>query len=219
MKTTPHHVCIAILTVFVLLSCNNLGDSQCKYDNDCENDYLCQQNSCIHISSLCTKDKTFCSDNCVDIKTNPLHCGQCGFKCPDSTICIWGLCKRFCPEGTKECEEGQCFDILSDSSNCGGCERVCPSDSICSSGECSCPKTNTYCGLACISTQTNSNHCGKCNNRCRKTEVCRNGICGCKEGQKWCHHGCEDILNSVLNCGDCMRSCRPPKNCVKGVCK
>ncbi|XP_031394937.1 LOW QUALITY PROTEIN: stigma-specific STIG1-like protein 1 [Punica granatum] len=50
-----------------------------------------------------------CSKKCVDLKTDRLNCGKCGYKCKYSEIC----CK------------GKCVNPMSDKKHCGVCNNKC----------------------------------------------------------------------------------------------
>ncbi|OWM83390.1 hypothetical protein CDL15_Pgr012871 [Punica granatum] len=49
------------------------------------------------------------SKKCVDLKTDRLNCGKCGYKCKYSEIC----CK------------GKCVNPMSDKKHCGVCNNKC----------------------------------------------------------------------------------------------
>jgi hypothetical protein len=74
-----------------------------------------------------------CNFECVDLLTDPMHCGGCDVVCPAGTTCEVGSCE--CP-GTNELCEGLCVDVMGDRTNCGDCGILCTYDSACVVGEC-----------------------------------------------------------------------------------
>jgi len=101
----------------------------------------------------CERGETNCFGRCVNLKSNPNHCGSCS---------------RFCASG-QTCVNGSC--TCSQSSDC-------PPDQVCTNGMCaSCPSGLTDCGGVCKNTNTDPNNCGSCNNVCPPTYVCSGGMC------------------------------------------
>ena len=99
-------------------TCGNIcrGGSQC-------NNGVCECGS----DGSCPTGQTCCGAGCLDLKTNRINCGSCGFRCPDGQTCCKGRCK----------------DLAADIDNCGACDNVCVgdpnssnSDVICVQGEC-----------------------------------------------------------------------------------
>lgn len=78
--------------------------------------------------------------SCVDLKTDPNHCGSCDTVCPESA-CVGGVCG--CAASLASCG-GTCVDTQSSTSNCGSCGNVCALGQTCASGVCTC-------GLATVS--------------------------------------------------------------------
>ncbi|XVF27925.1 hypothetical protein REPUB_Repub14bG0151500 [Reevesia pubescens] len=61
-----------------------------------------------------------CKKKCVNVKTDRLNCGLCGYKCKYTEIC----CK------------GQCVDASFEKRNCGGCNKKCNKGEFCVYGMC-----------------------------------------------------------------------------------
>lgn len=80
----------------------------------------CEAGECVASCSVGTD----CDDDCVDLMTHPLHCGECGRPCGANQVCVRGECTAFQP--IVECSE---------------CARSCctypnrPSDLICVDGD------------------------------------------------------------------------------------
>jgi hypothetical protein len=79
------------------------------------------------------------TSRCVDVTSDPLHCGGCGTVCAGpSATCIGGSCAcselgfLYCPAASA------CVDTTSDIHNCGSCGYVCNSSQFnaCASGLC-----------------------------------------------------------------------------------
>jgi hypothetical protein len=88
----------------------------------------------------CGGGLTYCSGSCVDLSSDYLNCGACGYACPsagqNSYACIGGVCTvTGCATGFVNCGGWTCVDLSSDSLNCGSCGNACPSG-VCSSGAC-----------------------------------------------------------------------------------
>jgi hypothetical protein len=48
----------------------------------------------------CPSGMTPCSLRCVNLRTDPLHCGACGRTCPEGAVCTDGACVGgMCPRG------------------------------------------------------------------------------------------------------------------------
>ncbi|HEY5957406.1 MAG TPA: hypothetical protein VIV60_12660, partial [Polyangiaceae bacterium] len=133
-------------------------------------------------SVTCDAGLKRCGPDCVDVTSNPLHCGDCGLPCLASAReCVAGQC--VCPTGTHDVCDGICADLRVDLANCGICGRICAADRVCTDGVCICnpAKNTTQCGTKCVDLMTDSTHCGACNETgtptCTATEVCSQGVC------------------------------------------
>ena len=63
-----------------------------------------------------------CCGTCVNLLTDPNHCGLCTRVCGAGTSCSAGKC---CPTGQTNCNN-LCVNLLVSTSNCGMCGMVCP---------------------------------------------------------------------------------------------
>ncbi len=73
---------------------------------------------------------------CVDLASDPSHCGACGNTCAGGATCTAGRCA--CRRGFSSCD-GRCVDTLSDPLHCGGCRRSCDPPNavgVCARGRC-----------------------------------------------------------------------------------
>ena len=134
----------------------------------------------------CASPRSLCGSACVDLSTDPSHCGRCGSGCPAGRPCTSGVCiADDCPGG-QFCA-GTCVRTSVDPSNCGGCGQRCCAGNLCSGGVCvvacpagmtSCPGSMSTCmGNVCADTRTDPTHCGACATRCAAGETCVDGAC------------------------------------------
>jgi len=78
---------------------------------------------------------TLCDGECVDLLTNPAHCGSCDHACDTNTqVCVAAECQKDC--GSQVLCDGICVDTKTDSDNCGSCGNQCPNGTNCSDSEC-----------------------------------------------------------------------------------
>ncbi|KAI4295945.1 hypothetical protein L6164_035938 [Bauhinia variegata] len=61
-----------------------------------------------------------CKKKCVNVNTDKLNCGMCGYKCTYTEIC----CK------------GNCVNASFDKRHCGGCNHKCKKGELCVYGMC-----------------------------------------------------------------------------------
>ncbi len=98
----------------------------------------------------CFATEATCDGACVDVKTNPLHCGRCDNPCNgganQSGQCVDGECVGQCADGFLE-DDGVCKNYFgaheSYPAECSGCSQA---NAV--SGDCSCPASTTDLVLA-----------------------------------------------------------------------
>ena len=86
----------------------------------------------------CPLGKENCGGYCVDLASDPSHCGECFNACLPGEVCGMGQCLAECPEGLTECGGG-CVDTLWSPDHCGVCFRKCEAPGAageCVMGEC-----------------------------------------------------------------------------------
>ncbi|KAF3451751.1 hypothetical protein FNV43_RR07847 [Rhamnella rubrinervis] len=93
--------------------------------------FLAQQNLAANMNMTCdkfprvcrlksSKGPDCCKKKCVNVKSDQLNCGMCGYKCKYTEIC----CK------------GNCVNASFDKRNCGGCNNKCQKGEYCVYGMC-----------------------------------------------------------------------------------
>ena len=173
---------------------------------------------------VCAEGYQDCDGDCVDVRSNAQHCGQCGNACEDDDFCVDGSCEAECPEELDECD-GQCVDTDSDADHCGGCGEGCDEveggQAQCDGGECSysCDSDDhDPCELSaasdgsegadtkrvCVDTDASIDHCGECNNEC---ELVEGGESECIGGS--CEQSC-----AIADQTPCQLSVQPRYECV-----
>src|SRR5215831_9305461 len=135
---------------------------------------------------------TLCGSNCVNLQTDPNHCGRCDIQCASGTQCLSGLCVCSagppcqCPPGTTLCGNA-CIDTQTDPTNCGFCGHVCSfsanSYPICTGGGCSIGCNSGFANCDRIdangcetSLASDPASCGACGHDCRGG-ACQAGLC------------------------------------------
>ena len=136
----------------------------------------------LDMPATCPADHAVCNGNCVDTKSDPSNCSQCGKSCAFNEGCKDGGCFLLCAAGTTACG-GTCVDLTSDLANCGACGAPCAALLVCSAGACesTCAMPLTRCPTAtaaiCADLATDPKNCGACGTVCGATERCTAGKC------------------------------------------
>ena len=113
---------------------------------------------------------------CIDLGTDPAHCGTCGNACPATSSCIAGTCS--CPGSQSICNES-CVDLTSDRANCGTCGTDC-GEFFCVDGQCAADCGGlSECSGACVDLSNDADNCGACDNACGTGSSCIDGQCQC----------------------------------------
>lgn len=166
-----------------------------------------------------------CDGYCVDLSTDPDHCGRCGNPCSSGQLCINRTCTYPYPTGDcgplapMVCGE-RCVDPMTDENNCGSCRYRCDPGEECCFG-------------SCVDTETDFQHCGGCNRHCEAPMVCRSG--GCRDSmtdERWCGPAgtvcdypqiccggsCVSWSTDESHCGRCGNECSGDDRCCYGEC-
>jgi hypothetical protein len=187
----------------------------------CESGQSCVDGACqgcvgADCSMDCPGGLVDCGDGtCVDLMSDPDHCGACGAACGAVQTCVGGACQ--CPSGTLSCGSS-CVDIAGDPQNCGSCGSACAPGETCSGGECQCPAGNTPCPGACADLSSDTANCGVCGAVCPAGNLCSQGACVCPAGKVDCGGTCADLTSDLGNCGACGNMCVQGQTCTSSVC-
>lgn len=171
-----------------------------------------------------------CEGECVDLSTNPDHCGSCEGECAPGERCESGNC--LCPSGTEVCGE-TCRDTTRDPLHCGQCDQRCEAEERCEGSLCVCRPGFERCDGECVDKRLDPSHCGVCNNDCTATATpyCTDGTCSatacenqipasvtCGSDEVSCVSAA-DMQTSPLHCGECGTDCETNEICNSGQCQ
>ena len=169
----------------------------------------------------CSHGKVDCGGTCVDLVSNPDHCGACGLACSSTLVCSRGSCQANCNAGLLNCDRS-CVNTHANNDNCGACGNACVDGNVCASSECklSCPLGQTECGNGCVFLDHDASNCGKCGDRCLAGEVCQYGKCATScEGRTNCGGSCVNTDTDPQFCGGCDdHGCSVGEACDDGRC-
>lgn len=162
-------------------------DAACPAGEHCGPDGTCR---CGASTSCADMGRTCCGGGCVDVQSNPAHCGGCGLVCAEGQTCSMGrcvaaTCTPACASG-ESCVAGRCMcgsgpGCASGSACCGGtCVRL---DSSMHCGACgrTCGPGEQCCAGTCVDVSRSFEHCGRCGNACDSmvADACEGGSCRC----------------------------------------
>jgi hypothetical protein len=149
-----------------------------------------------------------CGGFCLDLQTDPGHCGACPTVCLSSQICRAGVCVTGSPDGGT----GPAPDA----------------------GPVTCAAGLTACSGVCNNLQADPGHCGTCTTVCSVTQVCSAGRCmsaggsdagspdaggvTCSGGLTNCGGVCNNLQTDPGRCGSCTRACTATQVCMAGNC-
>ena len=186
----------------------------CVFDSECPTGYECTiEGQCAPVqdpSSQCSGTFSHCPGasalkECVQLASDPGHCGACDNACASGENCISGSCTKDCD--TMALCGTDCVNVKADNPlHCGACDNACNSGQICTDGTCGCETgkcgdncTLNLCQGACVDTQTDINNCGNCGNICKQGNTgCVNG--GCQYPPEVCN-GIDDDHDDQCNEG------------------
>jgi hypothetical protein len=116
----------------------------------------------------CPPGRTRCGTDCVDVTSNPVHCGGCDLACPEGLVCNEGGCASGCSGLLTLCGAA-CVDTATSAEHCGSCDRRCP-DGLNADGVCSA----RTCGLVCRAGWLDLDGAPGCEYRCTPTgaDIC-----------------------------------------------
>ena len=206
MRKNIYLWCIIACMACLGVACDDSGGSNGLIVVDTPSE-SCSEDNC---DGLCIDEK------CVDVESNPEHCGKENVKCGENETCESGVCKGetvTCKSGEENCE-GRCISVLSDIDNCGGCGVMCEDAEICQNGKCiiNCPIGFKLLGSGeCVDPETDNAHCGASDAECGGNSFCESGLCLCPSGFFDCDddisNGCESSSVCAIKCEEGRKAC------------
>jgi hypothetical protein len=176
----------------------------------------------------CASPLQRCGAVCVDVASDPSHCGTCDTICTSGFACIDGTCAPLCPPGLVDCSGG-CVDPTTNLQFCGatpGCGAgdvgssgmACPTGAPCQDGACTpvegmpCSPGLVGCDGVCIDPTDNIAHCGATagcglgdagwpGEACGPEGICVIGLCEAPDCTALCDGICIDPAVSPTHCG------------------
>ena len=138
----------------------------------------------------CASPKRVCNGTCLDVRSDPKHCGSCGKRCKSGEHCVSGRCKAIKSSTGQQTQTPTCSDGVRNGNetdvDCGG-----PNCPACTNGK------NCLAPSDCISG------------------VCSNGVCvapppACTADNCGAQHGCPPCTNG--------KTCATGADCTSGHC-
>jgi len=168
---------------------------------------------------VCPGALVACGGECVDVESDPRHCGGCGGDC-GGDFCASGACSPVCP--LTLCDADLCVDLETSPRHCGDCGNDCGDTGFCRAGSCTdtCPVPLSRCGESCVDTAVDPVNCGDCGSVCPVDQVCSAGACAleCPSGTTDCSGACVNTEISDDNCGGCGVRCVGETVCRESRC-
>ena len=159
----------------------------------------------------CAAGMTLCGRNCVDLQTDEVNCGACGFGCTGGLPCNNGSCE--CGPGEPGCSG------VGDPNACGPDGVRCAPDQLCYDASCVCRPGLIEVGGACVDLRSDPQNCGAAGTAC--PEVCSRRVCrgSCPTASsRDCANACVPD-DDPRHCGGCNRACAANEVCVDGDCR
>ena len=146
-------------------------------------------------------------EDCVEVSTSALHCGECQNPCPTGISCVESVCN--CPDPQLACGD-TCTDTMMDGLNCGDCGNDC-AGATCEMGMCDCLPQELNCG-SCVDPMTDNQHCGDCDQPCGLGETCQMGTCQCSDIVTTLSGDVQPIFTANCTANNCHDATGPKKN-------
>ncbi len=181
-----------------------------------------------------------CDGTCVDLASDPRHCGSCATDCAalpgvESVRCVAGECVvDECAAGRADCSAGDgCETEATTVADCGACGNACAiAGQICAASSdgysCTCAgAAPDACASECVDLASDPLNCGACEMACpvpaRGTATCSARSCGitCDAGFHACGSQCasdEDATRCGASCTVCGAPVGATAVCIAGAC-
>jgi hypothetical protein len=164
----------------------------------------------------CPTGKTLCGNSCVDIATDPLHCGVCNRPVGSHQHCVAGaaVCDAAWGDCDAQASNGCEAPLSNDDLHCGTCTMACKPGAACSAGTCLCAVlTPNDCGASCQQC-CDATQCSD-GDACTE-DTCTSGMCAHATCGKFCcaGQGCFDCCVTA-DCKDPLKTCSG-HTCIAG---
>ena len=113
----------------VAADCIDSCNDSCVRDRE-----ICASGTC-----ECRSGFTSCNGACVDLATDPQHCGACDRDCGGDPCGASDCRPSGCGDFPDQCSSS-CTDVTSDPLHCGRCDDPCDGDEVCVDGDCDDPE-------------------------------------------------------------------------------
>jgi hypothetical protein len=171
------------------------------------------------VGAACDGPFVACDGRCVDLSTDPLHCGACGAACPVLAVCVQSVCSG-AQDGGFGLDGGEGGVVDPDGGEGGVVDRDgstgVPDGSV-DGGEVflSCGIGELRCQDVCVDVRRDPSNCGQCGRTCAAGERCAEGVCEeeCPFPLEACGASCVDVASDPDNCGSCG------VRCPSGICE
>jgi stigma-specific protein Stig1 len=128
---------------------------RCRYDEQCCSQH-CRDGWCRGGSKHCREGKMRCGSRCVNLTSDPKHCGACQRSCSAQQTCSAGACSCDSKGCDGCCEADACLPFGGQSKEHCGTDGApcasCPDAAICNAGVCACPEVVCSPPCVCITT-------------------------------------------------------------------
>jgi stigma-specific protein Stig1 len=165
------------------------------------------------VGGSCTAGLDACGRRCVNLGSNPDHCGSCDNHCTSDEQCLAGVCLRanvpLDYDGGGADSGGNGGVLLPDGA------VLLPDGAIISGGAGGTGSGGTGDGPGCTPPYDNAQNCGACGAACPTgTPFCEQSVPGvfecvfrCGSGLTACDERCVDLTNNAGHCGECDNRC------------
>ena len=175
------------------------------------------------VGAACRGDLALCDGLCVDLESDPQHCGACGTQCASDQSCVLGAYVGLALDGGGGDASGGDAGVIGDGSFADA--DVTPRDGGPRDGGDGgappegCDVGELECGAICVRPDSDPANCGGCGIACAMGDVCAGGECtdACRLPRMTCDDRCIDTRSDPDHCGGCDNAC-PSGVCMAGEC-
>lgn len=170
------------------------------------------------VGAECRSDLSLCGGMCVDLSSDPLHCGACDNACGSDQVCVGGECiGPGADGGIGDASAGEA-GVSHDASMDGAMSDADVGSDGGSTGP-RCDVGELLCGEVCVRPDSDPMNCGGCGVGCDADQVCAGGSCesDCSAPRGICDGRCIDLRRDPYHCGECDVTC-PTGVCAAGRC-